>query len=235
MRAFLLAAGKGTRLQPLTLTQPKCLVKVGRKTILEFWINKLIKAGFSRVLINTSYLSEQVNSFISDSEYNNKVDLVHETELLGTTGSISKNRPYFGEEAGLVMHADNFGNVDFIRLKQAFIQRPRGCEIIAVTHTTKTPESCGIFHLDEEGWVTEIHEKKKSKHGNIANSAIFIISAQALEEIEKLHSDDLDFCGQTLLKFIGRIRTFHHQNFFVDIGTPASLEEARNFAKASGI
>ena len=60
MKALLLAAGLGTRLRPVTNTIPKCLVPINGKVLLEYWLEKLIDIGIKEILINTSYLSEEV-------------------------------------------------------------------------------------------------------------------------------------------------------------------------------
>ena len=83
-RALLLAAGYGTRLRPLTLDIPKCLVPVGGVPLLEHWLQKLENAGCESVLINTHYLSNKAD-FVQAREHSNMtIELVYEPELLGT-------------------------------------------------------------------------------------------------------------------------------------------------------
>ena len=62
-KAILLSAGYGKRLRPATLEQPKCLIKINGKPILEIWLDKLNGLGCEEVLINTHYLAE-INKFI---------------------------------------------------------------------------------------------------------------------------------------------------------------------------
>ena len=64
IRSLLLSAGLGTRLRPLTLDKPKCLVEINKKPILEHWIDKLENIGIQKVLINTHYLAQKVNDFL---------------------------------------------------------------------------------------------------------------------------------------------------------------------------
>ena len=59
IKALLLSAGFGTRLRPLTLNTPKCLVKINGKTILQYWLTKLEDIGVESILINTHYLLEE--------------------------------------------------------------------------------------------------------------------------------------------------------------------------------
>ena len=70
MNAILLAAGYGTRLLPITKKTPKCLVKINNDNLLNIWINKLVSAGVNNILINTHYLSDQVENFIKINKFN---------------------------------------------------------------------------------------------------------------------------------------------------------------------
>jgi len=78
MNAILLAAGFGTRLRPMTNTIPKCLVPIKGKPLLQIWLERLTAAEIGSFLINTHYLPEQVEQFISASPLKNKAKLFHE-------------------------------------------------------------------------------------------------------------------------------------------------------------
>jgi mannose-1-phosphate guanylyltransferase len=67
MRALLLAAGKGTRLRPLTDTVPKCLVPIHGRPLLAYWLDLLFSDGIERALITTHWLPEQVRGFVATS------------------------------------------------------------------------------------------------------------------------------------------------------------------------
>ena len=64
IRALILAAGYGTRLRPITLKTPKCLVEIGGQPLLYNWLKKLEQINCERTLINTHHLSDKVNLFI---------------------------------------------------------------------------------------------------------------------------------------------------------------------------
>ena len=69
MKALLLAAGLGKRLRPLTETIPKCLVSIGGKVLIDFWLEQLISAGIEEILINTHYFPEQVEQHIQTTPF----------------------------------------------------------------------------------------------------------------------------------------------------------------------
>ena len=75
LNAILLSAGFGTRLRPLTLTKPKCLMEINNKCLLELWINHLQKLKVDSVLVNTHYLDNQVKQFLNNKTF--KLSLIH--------------------------------------------------------------------------------------------------------------------------------------------------------------
>lgn len=228
MRAILLAAGYGTRLQPLTITIPKCLVPINGKPLLEIWLERLTESGIGPFLINTHYLTEQVNAFIGSSPYSDQVTLVQENELLGTAGTLIANLDFFQDEDGLLIHADNYCLADFRCFIQAHINRPPECVITMMTFRTDDPKNCGIVELDKRGVVFDFHEKVKSPHGNLANGAVYILSAELLKRLgNELHSVT-DFSTQVLHRFVGGIFTYETSEVFQDVGTLESYRKANN-------
>ena len=89
-RALLLAAGFGSRLMPLTKNKPKCLMEINGIPLLEYWLINLEKTGCESVLINTHYLSEQIDSYLKKGKdiYEDKIS--YEKILLGTGGTLKK-------------------------------------------------------------------------------------------------------------------------------------------------
>ena len=227
MRAILLAAGCGTRLRPLTNKIPKCLVPIKGRPLLEIWLERLTEAGMGPFLVNTHYLAEQVKAYIESSPYRDQVTVVHEHELLGTAGTLIANLDFFQGEDGLLIHADNYCLADFPAFVQAHLQRPVECVLTMMTFRTDTPASCGIVELDERGVVVGFHEKVATPPGNLANGAVYILSAALLARMGMdLHSVK-DFSTEVLHRFVGQIYTHETVEVFMDVGTP------ENYAKAN--
>lgn len=229
IRALLLSAGFGTRLRPLTLNTPKCLVKVNNKPILEHWLTKLENIGVERILINTHYLAEKVNNFL-DTYYsqNNKIHKFHEDELLGTSGTLIANSEFFINSIGIMIHADNFTHMKLNNLIEAHQKRPQNCLITMLTFSTNNPKNCGIVELDNKGIVQAFHEKVDNPPGNIANGAIYIFENDFLDWLIKNHPHAKDFSLEVLPFLIGKIFTHHTNMSYIDIGTINALKEARS-------
>jgi len=226
MRALLLAAGLGTRLRPLTNSMPKCLVPINGQPLLDIWLERLTKAGFGPFLVNTHYLSKQVESFLEASPYRNQVSLVHESQLRGTAGTLIENLNFFEGMDGMLIHADNYCLADLKDFLLAHRNRPSECLMTMMTFRTTEPSSCGIVKLNEFGVVVEFFEKNKEPPGNLANGAVYILSSELLKILDDNSNNFKDFSVEVLPKLIGKIFTYETQEIFLDIGKPESYMAA---------
>jgi mannose-1-phosphate guanylyltransferase len=159
MKALLLAGGYGTRLLPITKATPKCLVDINGEKLLDIWLAKLLESGINEIIINTHHLDDVVNQHINQSIYKNNVRLVYEDKLLGTAGTIKKNKVFFGNGPLIVVHADNLSIFNMDEFKNCFMERPPGIHITMMTFNTDCPELCGIVELDKNGVVIKFYEK----------------------------------------------------------------------------
>lgn len=226
MRALLLAAGHGTRLRPLTNTMPKCLVPIQGRALLQIWLDRLTQVGIGPFLINTHYLPEQVEAFVSSSRYRDQVQLVHEKELRGTAGTMIANLDFFDGQDGLVVHADNYCLADFEAFLLAHERRPSHCLMTMMTFRSESPGTCGIVELDAGGVVVGFHEKVANPPGNLANGAVYLLSADLLRTMATDWRDAADFSTEILHRLVGRIFTYETKAFFLDIGSPEAYDKA---------
>jgi mannose-1-phosphate guanylyltransferase len=95
-----------------------------------------------------------------------------------------------------------------------------------MTFHTKTPSTCGIVEIDEDGVVIGFHEKVKSPPGNLANGAVYLLEPEVLRWICD-RPEITDFSTQVLPHFIGRIATWHNEGTHIDIGSKESLRAAQ--------
>ena len=116
MNAIILAAGRGERLRPYTDACPKPLLEIRGKALIEYHLEALAAAGIARVVINLSWLGEQIEAAIGDgSRYGLEVMYSHESEAQGTAGGIVQALAYLGDRF-LVVNADIYTDYSFEKL-----------------------------------------------------------------------------------------------------------------------
>ena len=226
MKALLLAAGFGTRLRPLTDTIPKCLVDINGKPLLQIWLDLLEAAGIKDVIINTHYLADTVKTFLDHSSQKEHITVVHEEKLLGTGGTLLKNRSFFGNEPVILIHADNLSRFNMAAFIRSHENRPPGTDITMMIFCTDLPQTCGIVELDEKGIVRAFHEKVANPPSNLANGAVYILEPSVIYFLAGLNKEEIDFSTEVLPSFIGKANTFINDDYHRDIGTPESYAEA---------
>ncbi len=237
MRAMILAAGLGTRLQPLTHNLPKALVKIRDKTLLEIAINNLVRNGFDKIIINVHHFAEQVINFIGQNNFDADITISDERDkLLDTGGGLKKASRFFKDgKPFLLYNVDIISNLNLQTLYQAnkksnsiatLIVRKRESSryllfnsgnILCGWKNIKTGElitSCNIDLLDE-----------------FAFNGIHIIDPK----IFSLMPDDDVFSMIDLYLDIMRdnkiIAHIDNDSFWLDVGKPESLKIAeKNFS-----
>ena len=105
--AFILCAGFGKRLNPLTLDTPKPLIKLNNVTVLETCINLIESLGIQQIILNTFYLKDQIHNFINDKKFKSKILIIEDGEnILDTGGGINNMMKYTNEENVLIFNPD---------------------------------------------------------------------------------------------------------------------------------
>ena len=119
MKAMILAAGKGERMRPLTLTTPKPLIRVAGIPLIEYHLRALARAGFTEIVINHAWLGQQIEDRLGDgAQFGVHIRYSPEGEPLETGGGIFRALPQLGEEAFLVVNGDIWTDYDFAALRR---------------------------------------------------------------------------------------------------------------------
>jgi mannose-1-phosphate guanylyltransferase len=226
MRALLLAAGLGTRLDPLTRYVPKCLMPIRGRPLLDHWFEKLSRLGVGDFVVNTHHHADMVAEFVRRSRFAEQVELAHEPTLLGTSGTIREHAAFLKADDSLVLHADNLCDDDLTGLIAAHRSRLDECVMTMLTYRTTAPSSCGIVETDVRGVMTALHHKVAHPPSNVANAATYVFTPELIDEVVAA-PDAWDFSGEMLPRLVGRALTHHTDVPFTDIGTiPAFLQAA---------
>ncbi len=224
MKAFLLSAGLGTRMRPLTDTTPKCMLEIDGWPLLDIWLDAFDDAGVNEVLINLHHLPGVVSRHLAARTRLPVVHTVFEPELLGSAGTLAANREWVaGEEFFLACYADNL--TDF-RL-QTLIDAHRLHDTIAtltVFHS-ENPSAGGVMELDRTGRVTGFTEKPAEPVSDLVNAGMYAFRPDVLDEINPNPPCDIGY--DLLPRLVGRARAVPVEGYFRDIGTPDAYRRAR--------
>jgi mannose-1-phosphate guanylyltransferase len=225
MRAFLLAAGRGARLRPITDTTPKCLVEVGGRPLLDIWLDAFAKAGVQEVLVNTHHLAGLVAAHVAERSSPPVVRLGHEPVLLGSAGTLLANRDFVADDdMFLVVNADNLTDFDLWVLIDA--HRADATIATLTVFRAPRPSECGIVDV-VDGRVVGFAEKPADPRSDLANAGIYAFHPKVLDEIPEPLPRDIGF--DLLPRLVGRARALALDDcYFLDIGTLAALERARS-------
>ncbi|UCE96547.1 MAG: NTP transferase domain-containing protein, partial [Candidatus Bathyarchaeota archaeon] len=185
MKAIILAAGKGTRLHPLTLTRPKHLVPVGGKPIVDYLLMALKQAGIDEVIFIVNYKAEHLKDYLgSGAAYGMKFEYAVQKQLDGT--------------ADATAYAESFVKEDFMLTYGDWLTTSKAIRTVIQTHEkekptitmavvpVKNPEHYGIVELDD-ALVKGIIEKpdRAKAPTNLANAGIYILSTDIFEAIKR--------------------------------------------------
>jgi mannose-1-phosphate guanylyltransferase len=224
VKAFLLAAGIGSRLRPVTDTIPKCMVPIDDRPLLDIWLDALDRAGVDEVLVNLHYLPDVVRDHVAARTGSPAVRLAFEPELLGSAGTLLANRDWVaGEELFLACNADNLTDFDVRDLIDA--HRAGGAIATLTAFHSPNPSSGGVLEADESGRVTAFREKPERPASDLVNAGMYAFSPAVLGEITQAPPADIGYHLLPLL--VGRARVIPVDGYFLDIGTSEAYRRAR--------
>ena len=225
MKAFLLAAGNGTRLRPITNNIPKCLVPVQGMPMLAIWLKQCKEVGITDVLVSLHAHADVVQAFLRESgEPDLRVHVTREKELLGSAGTLRANRQWVeGEELFWVFYADVLHRADLSAMLRLHCQR-RLAATLGV-YEVPDPSRCGIVSVDSTGVIEHFVEKPKHPGSNLAFSGLMIGTRELLEVIPDDVPADIGF--HVLPKLTGRMLAFPIREYLIDVGTLQNYQHAQ--------
>ena len=137
-KAMILAAGFGKRINPLTLKQPKPLLKIGNETLLSNTLKFLEQLGIKLVVVNVYYLREQIIDYINKNKFNLTINIVKEKDkILDTGGGVLNAIQYFSNEPFLIINPDTMWNLYYLEelklMEKVFFENKKSkCSLLVV-------------------------------------------------------------------------------------------------------
>jgi mannose-1-phosphate guanylyltransferase len=225
MKAFLLTAGLGTRLHPITLTLPKCLVPIAGKPLINWWFESMQKAGVTEVLINLHHLPDMVMAHVNALDTNIKATYAFEPELLGSAGTLITNKIFVADQkAFFIIYADNLTNTSLSNLYDFHVAQLHAFTM--ALFETNNPTGCGIVSLNSDATITSFEEKPANPTSNLANAGLYVASPEIISLIDPAKTPaDIGFDVLPLL--VNKMSGYKINDYLIDIGTHQNLEKAR--------
>jgi len=224
VKAFLLAGGRGTRLQPLTETVPKCLVSIGGTPLLGIWLDLLDRHGVGDVLLNVSHHADQVDTYLASRSDGPAVRLVVEDRPYGNAGTVAREAAFVaGEESFWICYADNLTDVALDRML-AIHRAHDGVMTVGLFHTPN-PSASGVVQRDARGRIVAFEEKPEHPTTDLANAGIYAARPALFEHIPT-NAEIVDFGHDVLPRLVGRMYGHVIDQFLADVGTIGRLERA---------
>jgi mannose-1-phosphate guanylyltransferase/phosphomannomutase len=180
MKAMILAAGVGSRLDPLTRATPKPMVPILNKPVIEHIVELLRAHGFDEILINLHYLGDRIRERLGDgSRLGVRITYAIEDQLWGDAGSVKRAERFF-DDTFLVIGGDDLSDLDVTELVQTH-RKKKALATIALS-LVEDPSEYGIVLLDEDGRVTRFLEKPKGEvvFSKTANMGVYVFEPEAL-------------------------------------------------------
>jgi len=226
VKAFLLAAGIGSRLRPVTDTTPKCMIPIGGQPLLGIWLDAFDRAGVDEVLVNLHHLPDVVRRYLEGRAGTPAVRAFFEPELLGSAGTLAANRAWVeGEEMFLACNADNLTDFDLRSLVET--HRKHGeMATLTVFHSDR-PSAGGVVELDAAGTVTGFAEKPRQPVSDLVNAGMYAFRPDVLDVLDELGPGPADIGYHLLPRLVGRAKGVLVEGYLRDLGTVDAYERAQ--------
>jgi mannose-1-phosphate guanylyltransferase len=233
MKAMVLAAGKGTRLLPLTGEVPKPMAPIAGKPMIQHIFELLAKSGIEEVHVNISHLAEAIlRSYGEKTRVNGMtVDFSREQDLMGTAGGVKRIADRF-DETFVVIMGDALTDVD-VREVVAFHKERGAIATLALKHVEDASQY-GVAELDVEKNILGFQEKPKTGEAvsNLANTGIYVLEPEVLDYVP--NDTVFDFAEDVfpgLLESGEKVVGYDEGDFYwSDIGTIKSYRIAQRDA-----
>lgn len=236
MKVFILSAGLGTRLRPLTNDRPKVMIEIGGKPVLEHLINLCKFHHFTEIVINLHYFPQAItNYFGTGSRFGVKIIYSHEKQIMGSGGALKYAQKLLKDDAFLVLNGDVMTNLDLAAMVK-FHRKKHGIGTF-LGHDTDHPFDSDLIEFNNDFLITKLFRPKPGdKFRAIAKSGGHVFEPSVLSVIPESIKYSLEKeLIPLLLKKKQRLYAFYSDLYTKDMGTPERLHQVRKDYEAGKI
>jgi len=228
MKAFVMAAGIGTRLRPLTYSIPKPLVPIVNLPVIGHLINNLAKNGINQIVVNLHYYPKLISSYISDGEkWGVKIKYSYEKKLLGTAGGVKLQEKFF-DDTFIVTSGDGLSDINFKKLIKFHKEKKALATIVLKPIDAKL--EYGVVEIDENNIIKNFYEKPSWNEvfSNLVNTGIYVFEPEIFKYIPK--NKFYDFGKDLLPKLVKKslsVYGYIMEEYWCDVGNLSEYRKAQ--------
>ncbi|MBD2089090.1 NDP-sugar synthase [Microcoleus sp. FACHB-1515] len=215
MKAMILAAGKGTRVRPITYTIPKPMIPILQKPVMEFLLELLRQHGFTEIMVNVSHLANEIESYFRDGQrfgvqiaysFEGRIEPDGQLvgEAIGSAGGMRRIQDFspFFDDTFVVLCGDALIDLDLTKAVQWHREKGSIATVVMKTVPKEEVSSYGVVVTDEEGRIKAFQEKPKVEEAlsNCINTGIYIFEPEVLDYIPS--GVEFDIGGQLFPKLV---------------------------------
>lgn len=233
MKAMILAAGKGTRVRPITHTIPKPMIPILQKPVMEFLLELLRQHGFDQIMVNVSHLAEEIESYFRDGQRfgvqiaysfeGNIVDGDLVGKAIGSAGGLKKIQEFnpFFDDTFVVLCGDALIDLDLTTAVKHHREQGAIATIITKTVPRESVSSYGVVVTDDTGRILKFQEKPAVEEAlsTQINTGIYIFEPEVIDYIPS--DQEYDLGGDLFPQLVEKGLPFYAVNMdfeWVDIG-----------------
>jgi len=238
MQGIILAAGYGTRLKPLTDNLPKALVLLDGKPLLYHIIKKFIRFGIKDIVINSHYFADKIEKYLQENNFDARITIVKEDEILGTGGGIKNMEKYITDDLFLVYNVDVVSNIDLDKLLSYHKQNDSFVTMVMEKRVTdnkvivdKSARICGVNYVKKNEKL--ISRDPGGDFEYLAFDGVHIVSSKIFSHFQDDGFFSIIKTYLDLIKIDKKILSFklEESDYWLDVGTPEKLQQAEKDVK----
>jgi mannose-1-phosphate guanylyltransferase/phosphomannomutase len=229
VKAVVMAGGEGTRLRPMTANQPKPLLPVVNKPIMEHVLRLLKRHGFTETVVTVQFLAALVRNYFGDGEeIGMSLSYATEEMPLGTAGSVKNAQDALRDERFLVISGDALTDIDLTDLVR--FHKENGALVTIALKRVPNPLEFGIIIIDDDGRVQRFLEKPTwgQVFSDTANTGIYVMEPEVLDHVAA--GEPVDWSGDVFPKLLAEgapLYGYVADGYWEDVGTHESYLKAQ--------
>ena len=233
MKAMILAAGKGTRVRPITYTIPKPMIPILQKPVMEFLLELLRQHGFDQIMVNVSHLAEEIESYFRDGQrFGVQIAYSFEGQIedgrlvgaaIGSAGGLRRIQDFnpFFDDTFVVLCGDALIDLDLTAALQYHREKGAIATIVTKSVPRESVSSYGVVVTDEDGRIQAFQEKPSVDEAlsTQINTGIYIFEPEIIDFIPP--NQEYDLGGDLFPRLVEKGAAFFAVNMdfeWVDIG-----------------